>query len=524
LTQIDFVSTPRTSSEFAGQSDDEDFEELQPKKRRKKASDDKRSDSQPSLTQWDRVTSTTRKRKSALDEDGFEIWEDRPPESTAARVCQGQLERAASALESEGLVEHGQKSRSKHERPPSPAVIAAKAERQAKLDAKTLRTPRKATFLEIPSSQSPLSGKLSTQRSVRFRDAERSPLKERSVNAGIRSPSKQSPGSQPTTMKMLQKVHLEDLARRKSALPVTNAPPISLVGTPEQKTTGASDEPRTQRTLKRTTTVQDSQYEDLDLDEHDFEVDESDHVDNDEDEVNHDQSTFDPAYSALDRDAIRFLQTQMPTQAHHLTPHVSNSTCAEEEITLSDEELDDTIVPLGNDHSDDSAKQLSSELQDAIPGSRSTADEPHRHNNTAVNTEGVTVSLVIPDSNNLEQLEVAALVTSSPPPLRPSQVSTVMSTQLSVQRPLTRDGPVTIPTSPQHETFGSLAWPPETLSSSPLPLPPWSSPYTRRIDDGSGTERRHGGELLAMDESLVDFSLPPPPPMSSSSRVPSSPP
>ena len=117
---------------------------------------------------------------------------------------------------------------------------------------------------------------------------------------------------------------------------------------------------------------------------------------------------------------------------------------------------------------------------------------------------------------------------SSPPPLRPSQVSTVMPTQSSprftVPAELAEVEEYSPPTSPPTMPKPSLIKKPQfqdtqalTISSSPLPLPPWSS--SGEVDLGFNTMSKserpeNGGNELA---SLVDFSLPPPPPLGMSS-------
>jgi hypothetical protein len=80
------------------------------------------------------------------------------------------------------------------------------------------------------------------------------------------------------------------------------------------------------------------------------------------------------------------------------------------------------------------------------------------------------------------------------------------------------------PTSPPTMPKPSLMKKPQfqdtqalTISSSPLPLPPWSS--SGEVDLGlktmsKGDRPENGGNELA---SLVDFSLPPPPPLGMSS-------
>ncbi|KAI7375019.1 hypothetical protein KC336_g20079, partial [Hortaea werneckii] len=114
-----------------------------------------------------------------------------------------------------------------------------------------LQTPRRQRFskdTEIPSSQSPASGKLlSTQKSQRYRNLGRSPLKEHSVN--VPSPTKGEAEIRNSALAMGrgdcggQKVQDEQFLADQDD---------RLNGSPSRK-------------LTRTKTVQDSQYEDLDL-------------------------------------------------------------------------------------------------------------------------------------------------------------------------------------------------------------------------------------------------------------------
>ncbi|GAB1737735.1 hypothetical protein NU219Hw_g2146t1 [Hortaea werneckii] len=538
-----------------------------------------------------------------------------------------------------------------------------------------LQTPKRQRFskdTEIPSSQSPASGKLlSTQKSQRFRDFGRSPLKERSVN--VPSPTKSTRGSQkrkaqgsppkPTDAEIKQE------SQRISPLKFKLAPKLlANVGEAETRKSavalGRGDNggqkaqdgkmladqddlinARPSRRLKRTRTVQDSQYEDLDLSdaESDFHGDygeegldgtyqetRQDNEFNDEDygeeaefsDRDDIQLTYDPAWSALDRDAARFCQppTQMQTQIK-LEPHVSNSTITIEDLereslsggtsdeaerkpsqelgsddlrgmqnqvrqkdqdrdleakeqsrvdavpprsqnrvlrkyvsnsTCADDDEDEDLEEDLNGFPDRSQELGSSDLEDGMRVLSSQQAEKRRSREPPdfaaqskprtppdeLSASEKKVRPPIPDEDSENRIP------SSPPPLRPSQVSTVAGTQLSPSRlkdtqrppPLTLASPRTrpqldfIPSSSKPSSPTAPASPnskqpfsqwPETFPSSPLPLPPWSSPL--RLHETQASKARsqtqtHGGRGSIGIGSLADFSLPPPPPMSSSSR------
>ncbi|KAI7355390.1 hypothetical protein KC354_g10829 [Hortaea werneckii] len=537
-----------------------------------------------------------------------------------------------------------------------------------------LQTPRRQRFskdTEIPSSQSPASGKLlSTQKSQRYRNLGRSPLKERSVN--VPSPTKGTRGSQKRkAQELLPEMTDADLRREGSQIisPVKfKLAPRLLANTGEAEIRNSAlamgrgdcggqkvqDEQfladqddrlngSPSRKLTRTKTVQDSQYEDLDLSDAELDF-HGDHRDegldgtyqepcrddafNDEDFgeetqfSNRDdiQLTYDPAWSALDRDAARFCQppTQMQTQIK-LEPHVSNSTttiedlereslggCSSDEAgrrpsqelgsddlqgiqneekqkdrdleaaeqsrvnavpprsqtrvlrkyvsnsTCADDDEDEDLEEDLDGFPDRSQELGSSDLEDGVRVLSSQQAEKRKspeppafatQSRPQDRLSGLSESTKqhrppIPDEANEHRIP------SSPPPLRPSQVSTVAGTQISPSRhkdaqrlppltvasPRTRPQPDLIPSSskpssPTAPTSPNSKQPfsqwPETFPSSPLPLPPWSSPprphETQASKARSQTQLRGARGSIGLG-SLADFSLPPPPPMSSSSR------
>ncbi|KAI7213256.1 hypothetical protein KC333_g6687 [Hortaea werneckii] len=535
-----------------------------------------------------------------------------------------------------------------------------------------LQTPKRHRFskdAEIPSSQSPVSGKLlSTQKSQRFRNFGRSPLKERSVNAP--SPTKHTRGSQkrkaqgsppkvtdaeimqesqgisPVKFKLAPRLlaNVGEAEIRKSAVALGRGDDGGRKTQDESVLADQDDllSARPSRKLKRTKTVQDSQYEDLDLsDESDFQDDYGDEGLDDtyqercrEDEFNNEdfgeeaelsdrediQLTYDPAWSALDRDAARFCQppTQMQTQIK-LEPHVSNSTTTIEDLEreslgggTSDEVERKPSQELGSDDLQGIQNEVQQKDQDPEANAQSRVDAAPPRSQNRVLRKYVSNSTCADDdededleedldgfpdrsqelgSSDLEdgmrvlssqqtekrgpreppvfvaqskpqtppgELSASkkqqrppipneddeSRIPSSPPPLRPSQVSTVAGTQLSPSRlkdtqrpphltlasPRIRPQPDLIPSSSKPSSPTAPASPngkqpfsqwPETFPSSPLPLPPWSSPprlhETQASKARSQTQTRGARGSIGLG-SLADFSLPPPPPMSSSSR------
>ncbi|KAK1069909.1 hypothetical protein LTR74_004540 [Friedmanniomyces endolithicus] len=283
----------------------------------------------------------------------------------------------------------------------------------------------------------------------------------------------------------------------------------------------------------------------------------------------YEEATYDPAYSALDRDAARFA---LITQTQGLRPDLHGNN----DRYLDDESLQAIAEEPLEDHSLDeeeytAAHQLSHELSAAanavVPSSQpgeQTRNASTRIKDSQPSAAGqVTSSELVPiahvstshpqdaagedeeripsspppaplakpsltvakeaepalqpDSPGVLQQEEER-VPSSPPPLRASQVSTVVPTQYSLARPASRRAGAT-------QTQWSFRSPLKTTrsrsqgemmmmgSSSPVQLPPWSSPerarYTARMEAFGGT-----GEMVK--GSMMDFSLPPPPPISSS--------
>lgn len=358
---------------------------------------------------------------------------------------------------------------------------------------------------------------------------------------------------------------------------------------------------RPSRMFRRVGTIQDSQAEESDFD-FDDDVSLTAHPpavhaiqeDGGGHETQHEDfgdGTYDPAFSALDRDATRFEWTQTQKHRSQMWPSQEIVAGGVDSVT-EDEDLDrgcasrlppqhiekpveDVDVPmplpsptrriedklggqtprkravetslaedaLRDDGACESAEQMPGSKGVLVPSSPPPPRDLVPAHEMASNTKETQVPTSPPPPQHLQAAGEktsntdGSHVPSSPPPLRPSQVSTVVPTQMSMPpvvsspRKKIKAEPFSLPPTPRHlqksQPFGFLrspqkTWQPESLSSSPMPLPPWSSPEKHRFvqpcregDDGDASFEL--GSQLQMD-SLADFSLPPPPPLSSSSR------
>ncbi|GAB1730143.1 hypothetical protein NU195Hw_g7450t1 [Hortaea werneckii] len=667
------------------ETDDDEYEEPRPKKRRKK------SERERGQTTYTQMTKAILRRqpspKVAVGVDGWQVPDSSMVGSDASEhedvgrmeaIKQRQRARNAGGIQCTDWTprndDSGYETRvggtgelyQHNSTSPSQPVVQSTPPTAIKL-----QTPRRQRFskdAEIPSSQSPASGKLlSTQRTQRFRNLERSPLKERNVN--VPTPANRTRGSQKrkaqgSPLKMTD-AEIKQESQRISPVRFKLAPRLlASVGEGETRRSAitrqadgdgcrkvqdempadreATPNGRFSTASKRTKIVQDSQYEDLDLSdaEFDFRDDDEEGVNSTRQESYRDdnssveefgeeneysdrddiQLTYDPAWSALDRDAARFCQppTQMQTQIK-LEPHVSDSTTTIEDLEhessvgdtsgvaernssqelgsdnlqgipnedqQNDRDLEtnkqsraDTVPPrsqnrmlrkyvsnstCADDDEDvdleedldgfpDRSQELgSSDLEDGVRVLSSQQAEKRRSPETPAfaaqsKPQDPPGELSAPTEQHRPQTSDEAnehRIPSSPPPLRPSQISTVAGTQLSPSRlkdtqrppPLTlaspqaRPQPDLIPSSLKPSSPTAPASPnskqpfsqwPETFPSSPLPLPPWSSPprlhETQASKARSQTQTRGARGSIGLG-SLADFSLPPPPPMSSSSR------
>jgi hypothetical protein len=396
----------------------------------------------------------------------------------------------------------------------------------------------------------------------------RTPLTEKSVNVIPPRWQPETQESQNPTMKMLQQVRMRTKLggaplHEEAPMPPPKSRPQRQVAAEDSRVddSSASKQPlprKLQRTttvqdsqasdeniitqmppapLTRTLTVQDSQHEELDLSSQlyrsmssrenlrvlDTQVDNElydEYEDEDEDENEHEEEeeeyphTYDPVSAALERDAARYAWTQ--TQAPR-TQHKRNQ-IADSEDDSDDDDLDRGIVP-------DSESEDEIILLPSPTGRDGPSQELCSEDLVAPNSESNERT---PRPREVAQKRPSPSPPSSPPPLRPSQVSTVMPTQSSprfaMPTELAEAEEYSPPTSPPTVPKPSLIKKPQcqdtqalTISSSPLPLPPWSS--SGEVDLGFNTMSKGGGPDNGGNElaSLVDFSLPPPPPLGMSS-------
>lgn len=258
--------------------------------------------------------------------------------------------------------------------------------------------------------------------------------------------------------------------------------------------------------------------------------------------------TYDPVSAALDRDAARFGKTETQLDA--------------EQSYKSDEDHDDDDLDAGIDHRE--FRTLEEEAVEFVPSSQPLEkkipsspelgeanaqpkqEAPHAVGDVDDSGYGSHASVIpssqpgdangrasqeplawpephksqVPEARKLTQehqnpqTQPSHLVSkptrlmereqqSLPPPVRPSQVSTVGDSQAEHSRPNSAHGVPFTFTSPQKS---ARVW---DLSSSPLPLPPesWCSADANVADQQTSSD------------GLADFSLPPPPPLLLSSSL-----
>ena len=601
LTQHDFSTPSSTRDELPNSSEDEEYQEPRPKKRRRKGKFDEKEKGQvATMTQFHRDWFGKTSGKCGFDDDEFQIWKDYDSEVEGAHVVKGLgMDRLISSAGD------ANEENDNHE-PEIPETSQCKiaSSQRAENDVVSgkdrklvsFQTPRRVRFRdEVPSSQTPPSTKGSTQTSAwemgfqRKAETQRSPLKERSINAEGAAGTSRKAESRSPTMRMLEKVRFDtrqvplkdhvlpskDVRPGLEAIkePFIQAPPqklqrvttiddsqsedLNLSKTPSLETAqnalpmpgertieqdfqsgylafpyidtiGSSGKYR--RVLKRVNTVQDSQYEEPDLlsdraDDGDREAYSSDPEDADQYEDDEHEATFDPANSALDRDAARFDWTQ----TQHRLPNI-NEVYEDSETDYEDPDERDIrfvrnhAIPISDEPSQGLGEhvKLTSDppapiLQENKPQRQGQA--PHEH----MLSRPVSRDDSAYESGDLAHRAEIEIPSSPPPLLRTSQVSTVVPTQASLPEPRPRNPDVlhtlqdsnpvhivNIPTSPQKSgpTY------PSAVSSSPLPFPPWLSPEKAR-DKVEGQKPSKGKAQLG---DLVDYSLPPPPSMSSSAR------
>lgn len=577
LTQLEFACKREDIIEAKPFSSQEEDEEVRPKKRRRTTNFGKREADQSTMTQFQRGDLPSLGRSSTSFKShgaGFQIWQDSDTESLANVVWQPWSQEKQEMPWPRGNGNRTESSVSAPEIPETsqPATVSSpRADSGVDLtacrSASKVRTPCKPCVkVEIPSSVTPSTAKSSIRKPKYQGDVQRSPLAERSRNVRALGPppmtwtfSTESEKVTPATCEVIS----NDAANPclPSALPrdALNPPQkhtrsTSVAGPRELTRTStiqdsegeytsitsprqsrllarnitisdsvegdaediiaiAEDKAKQTRKLQRTATVRDSQHEGFTLDSED-----SAYALNLERDTH--PAAFDPANSALDRDASRYMWTQ--TQA--LQTGVGEP-IQEDDSDDDDEEDDLDRGCASRPNAKDTARFYgpSQVPEDAARQHSSPATLPVIH--MAANPRGIdAASANLPHESGLNSHQSAhqqISLPSSPPAPCPSQVSTIVPTQSSPPRPKSRD--TTNPTSPL--PFSTLVSTPAKSysvwlgSSSPIPLPPWSSPFgserqAMEMLGGDGKKRNSD-----RDRALVDFSLPPPPPLWSSSRT-----
>ena len=564
LTQLEFVTPTSSRVETIDSSGDEELDKPRPKKKRRKSKFDEKEAGQSTMTQYDRGLFGRKAENFELDEDGFQIWQDSDPERPMNKVAEPEDKRGKMFPRLQDAIEDAERVETVPEIPETsqaamypPAPMLDKDRTDGAPVTTKFATPRKVRFQEVPSSQTPPSTMGSIYALPTNREPERSPLKERSANVPSAPPSGTlNLESQNISMKMLERVRFET---RK--IPLNDAVDQTLSNENAQSTNNqinAEDSPAVSRKLVRASTIQDSQSEEAGLSNvssaettvpltrklkrvstvQDSQVDDDDFltVADELDDANYNglelvedsqfagqdtqQDYFDPANSALDRDALRFGLTQ--TQ-----PRLPDINEVDTDDETDDDDLDRGCVIIRNDRVNIAFSSPPRQGNDEAPvvaqDAKAVALPP------SVTKHSALLHFRRPDSrddsaydsgDHANDEEVPVL--SSSPPLRPSQVSTVVPTQASVlEEDATREEvlrhsqpaaivePLTVPISPYKPTHYA-----EILSSSPYPLPPWSSPEkVHGMEDGDSSAPK--SSQLA---KLVDYSLPPPPALSSSGR------
>ncbi|KAK5133843.1 hypothetical protein LTR08_007174 [Meristemomyces frigidus] len=286
----------------SGEEDEVEIIEARPAKRRRRTTSGRvggqREMAQPTYTQAVRTASTRKAKRVRLDDDGFQMLPDglmggdggtTPLEHVRKRM----QERRVAGLQCTDWTDAGDEGMSGPQVANSSSQLGAEvadtssqvddADDHAATPRALPRTPGRLRFTgTIPSSQSPASVSMSTQRSLRFRDVGRSPLKEKSSN--MRSPTKppnpassQKPKSQraqwspyrspltrsrdahnpPSTLK--RKLTVQD-SQQYDAFPLLSSPHVPIPP-PTRAELDLTLPANPKRKLRRVATVQDSQYD-----------------------------------------------------------------------------------------------------------------------------------------------------------------------------------------------------------------------------------------------------------------------
>jgi hypothetical protein len=654
LTQLEFVSSPHNTtgdeqSNFSDADDEEYMESSRPNKRQKRYGK-QRGPRQSTLTQayrnWRELQEAEDSQGSDADdvpvvieesevEDVQEVEDMR--KTTRSGLKRGRDEAAAEV--SEGVDDSGYitfQAPSSEQRPRKLSqeqasllthkvedVASAPSTQQSKSLMPTvfsdherhstrpttaesaavsrLRTPKKILRTEVPSSQTPSSITLSTHDHVRDEILERSPLKERSCNISpIKYLAEASPeekyasisdGNSGVDMDKISlkqpyfgKIHSprwtakltvtprkEGTRRQRSLKRVTTIQdseegsldsleaisPSKTANTaqpsrpnPQTERNGGSQSQastKSTRTLKRVTTIQESESEpdldDLTLQPMDEEIThrpqdpdtlsgandcqnmkrQEDYEENG-DEANstwygtYQQNTYDPVTAALDRDAARYGKTDTQLQAETQLVNFSDV----EHFSGEDDDPEEMDVVAGSDLDEPCAKkdlepqviESSQPVEQSVIKSSQEAEEdmfadlpevvdlPARSSGNVIRLSGrdgnqqvdETATSLGPEHDLSTQIGAPATQSGRRrTQMRPSQVSTVMPTQYSRPNSAHR-----LPLDTSHESYPQS---PEAFSSSPVPMPPWTSSQMPALRGAYETQN-----------SLMDFSIPPPPP------------
>lgn len=403
------------------------------------------------------------------------------------------------------------------------------------------QTPIKMMKHEIPSSQTPQSIYLSGRTRRQLYSPQRSPLEDKSDNVqatpryslprAVRQASSELPLS-PADRALFQKPTVPKLRHTQTI--------------PDSDDNGTLEALETQKTrspeLKRVrSTIEDSQFESLGeeitfsldrahqqfvaetqafsrpnatardrvVQETQFDTLASD-LENDDDNEGEAYPDFDPACSALDRDAARFMQTQRLLNArrffqsqkdwhpdtvfHTVEPPIAVEPHKSQTDQERDEEDDDDAASVRT-HPMESTPELSYAAPadcvarpfGPLPGNIETIDltstpppDPISSTQDDIPTPHVTERL--PDA-------APAIIHSSPPPIPPSQATTVDGTQLPRS---------SAPQHPYLDRRPSFEPPSDIMTSSPLPHNP-SSPYHKHAPESY--HRRSSFSLYTSDSA-----------------------
>lgn len=359
-----------------------------------------------------------------------------------------------------------------------------------------LQTPAKSRIKpEIPSSQTPPSTRTSTRSTVRRQEVDRSPLRQRSTNILATSPVRPSAGSQNTSLQMLEATKFrERSAKRSDRMPTaspskqsiaswpgdqrqvdtipTHAAEVQLdVSTTQQAQICQAPSPRRSvpRRLRRTLTVQDSQIDDFEplditrtqsLDEETISLKRITTVQDSEADPDQDdlctsletetypstllggptqfpylQSTYDPAHSALDRDAARFLWKQ--TQMQHHSSAIEGAQESGQDSETDDDDLDVCIAAAASTGDDHGLELIAQSSQGhAITPKKRIPTASHKA--SSYESEATIPTNHSPEKgcraerlHPMQDLDVQVPLSS---PQHPSQISTIVPTQWSQAR------------------------------------------------------------------------------------------